>query len=117
MHQREVLAAGGGTLSDTMHLALGGATQVFYLLALGFAAVALGKNFRIYSVVTFIVLLFFGILTFLDAPKLSSGQPTPIIGVWERVNIGVFLLWVVVLAIVLWNKEPSVRSASAQTSP
>lgn len=105
MNQREVLAAGGGTFSDTMHIALGGATQVFYLLALGFAAAALGKWFRIYSIVTFIVLLFFGLLTFLDAPKLATGEPTPFIGIWERINIGVFLIWVVVLAAILLRKQ------------
>lgn len=105
MHQREALEAGGGTFSDTMHIALGAATQIFYLLALGFAAAALGKRFRIYSIATFIVLLFFGILTFLDAPNLSTGQPTPMIGVWERINIGVFLLWVIVLAIILLKRE------------
>jgi hypothetical protein len=101
MHLRETLAAGGGTFSDTMHIALGAVTEIIYLLALGFAAVALGKQFRIYSIATFVVLLVFGILTFLDAPGISKNQPTPLIGVWERINIGVFLLWVVVLAILL----------------
>jgi hypothetical protein len=110
MHQREVLAAGGGTFEDTMHLALGGATQVFYLTALGFAAAALGKKFRIYSVITFVVLLFFGILTFLDAPKLALNEPTPMIGVWERTNIGIFLLWVIVLAIIQLKKEKNHKS-------
>lgn len=105
MNQREVLAAGKGTLSDTMHLALGAATQVFYLGALGFAAAALGKTFRIYSIVTLVLLLFFGILTFNEAPNLSKNLPTPYIGVWERINIGVFLLWVIVLAIILLKKE------------
>jgi hypothetical protein len=105
MHQRDVLEAGGGTLSDTMHVALGGATQVFYLLALGLAAAGLGKGFRIFSIITFVILLFFGVLTFLDAPKLSANQPTPLIGVWERINICVFLLWVVVLAFVLLRKN------------
>src|SRR5678815_2357250 len=33
MHSRDVLAAGGGTFSDTMHKALGGVTEVIYLLA------------------------------------------------------------------------------------
>src|SRR5512136_2971294 len=42
MHQREVLAAGGGTLSDTMHLVLGGVTGFLYLAALGFGAAAFG---------------------------------------------------------------------------
>ncbi|MDP4199767.1 MAG: DUF998 domain-containing protein [Bacteroidota bacterium] len=101
MHLRETLAAGGATFSDTLHLTLGAVTEVLYLCALGFAAKALGKSFRVYSLATFVVLLVFGILTFLDAPGLSTNQPTPMIGVWERINIGVFLLWVVVLAIEL----------------
>ena len=29
--------------------------------------------------------------------------PTPWIGLWERINIIVFLMWVVVLATVLWR--------------
>jgi len=46
------------------------------------------------------------------APRLSGNQPTPLIGVWERINIAVFLLWVIVLAIaLLWRGHPSRRSA------
>lgn len=105
MHRREVLAMDGGTFTDMMHIALGAATQVFYLLALGFAAAALGKKFKIYSIATFTVLLFFGVLTFIEAQKLTNNEPTPMIGVWERINIGVFLLWVIVLAIILLKKE------------
>jgi hypothetical protein len=105
MHQREVLATGGATFSDTMHIALGAVTEIFYLLALAFAAGALGRRFRIYSISTFIILLVFGILTFLEAPGVSTNQPTPLIGVWERINIGIFLLWVVVLAITLLRTQ------------
>lgn len=105
MHLRETLAAGGATVSDTMHLALGAITEVFYLIALGFAAAALGKKFRIYSIVTFIILLIFGSLTFIDAPGVSKNEPTPFIGIWERINIGVFLLWVIVLGISLWPED------------
>ena len=43
----------------------------------------------------------FGVLTFLDAPGIAANLPTPWIGVWERINVGVFLLWVVVLATAL----------------
>lgn len=105
MHLRETLASGGGTFSDTMHIALGTVTEVIYLLALAFAAVALDKPFRYYSIATFAMLFLFGVLTFLDAPGVASNQPTPLIGVWERINIGVFLLWVVVLAITLLKKD------------
>jgi phosphotransferase system glucose/maltose/N-acetylglucosamine-specific IIC component len=105
MHLRENLAAGGATWSDTMHIALGAVTEILYLLALCFAATALGKSFRLYSIITFIVLLLFGTLTFLEAPGVAANEPTPLIGVWERINIGVFLLWVVVLAVVLMRRE------------
>jgi hypothetical protein len=104
MHLRPVLAAGGGTFSDTAHVALGVVTEALYLLALGFAAAALGKAFRIYSIATFAVLLVFGVLTFRDAPGVGANQPTPLLGVWERINIGVFLAWVVVLALTLLRR-------------
>jgi hypothetical protein len=104
MHLRASLAAGGGDLRDTMHIALGVATEVIYLLALGFAAAALGGAFRIYSLATLLGVLGFGVLSFRDAPRLSANQPTPLIGVWERINIAVFLLWVIVLALALLRR-------------
>jgi hypothetical protein len=47
MHQREVLAAGGATLSDTMHVVLGTMTPVMFLLAIAFGAAAFGPGFRV----------------------------------------------------------------------
>jgi len=106
MHMREALAIGAGNFSDTLHIALGVATEVIYLVALALAASALGKAFRVYSIATVVVLFAFGALTFRDAPRLSDGQPTPLIGVWERLNIGLFLAWVIVLAIaLLWRRH------------
>jgi CubicO group peptidase (beta-lactamase class C family) len=98
MHQREVLAAGGGTLSDTMHVALGAVTVFLMFLAIGYGAAAFGLRFRLYSIASIVMLLAFGVLTFLQAPRLEAGLPTPWIGLWERINISVFLLWIVVLA-------------------
>jgi hypothetical protein len=107
MHQREVLAAGGGTFSDTLHVALGGVTVVLMFLAIGVGATAFGKHFRLYSIATVVLLLTFGLLTFIEAPRLQANLPTPWIGLFERINIGVFLLWVVVLAAVLWRTSPT----------
>jgi hypothetical protein len=101
MHQREVLAAGGGTLSDTLHVVLGAVTVFLMFVAIGFGATAFGKRFRWYSIATIVALLAFGALTFLEAPGLQANLPTPWIGLWERINITVFLLWVVVLAAML----------------
>jgi hypothetical protein len=103
MHQREVLAAGGGTPSDTLHLVLGAVTVLLMFLAIGFGATAFGKRFRLYSIVTIVVLLVFGGLTFTEAPRLQMNLPTPWIGLWERLDISVFLMWVVVLAAGLWH--------------
>jgi len=101
MHLREVLAAGGGTLTDTLHIAWAMVTVMLMLLAMAFGAVALGPRFRRYSIVTVVILATCGVLTTMSAPNVSANLPTPWIGLWERVNIGVFLLWVAVLATAL----------------
>jgi len=101
MHQRAVLAAGGGTLTDTLHLVWSGMTVLLFILEIGFGAAALGKRFRVYSTITMVVLVVFGALVGMNAPKVGANLPTPWIGVWERINIGAFLLWVGVLAIAL----------------
>ncbi len=105
MHQRDVLAAGGGTLSDTMHVVLGSVTVLLMFLAIAAGAAAFGKRFRLYSVSSIVVLLAFGALTFREAPRLQANLPTPWMGLWERINISVFLLWIVVLATVLLRGE------------
>jgi len=101
MHQRAVLAAGGATLTDTLHLVWAAVTILFMMLEIGFGAAALGKRFRVYSVATAMTLLAFGALTALDASRVQANLPTPWAGVWERVNIGGYLLWLIVLAIAL----------------
>jgi hypothetical protein len=105
MHLRTVIAAGGGTFTDTAHLALGVITEIIFLLALWYTAKAFGKKFKVYSLVTFAALIIFGVLTFMEAPGIDKNLPTPYIGIWERINIGVFLLWVAVLAIAQLRNE------------
>jgi hypothetical protein len=109
MHQREVLAAGGGTFGDTLHVALAVVTVFLMFLAIGFGATAFGTRFRSYSIATIVTLLTFGALTFIEAPRLQANLPTPWIGLWERINISVFLLWVAVLATLLWRTRTAQR--------
>ncbi len=117
MHLREVLAAGGATLTDTMHLVYAAAAVLLMLLAMGFGAAGLGRRFGLYSIATMVLLALFGGLTSLEAPGVDAGLPTPWIGLWERINIGVFLLWVVVLATTLLRTPTSLDSrASARRS-
>ena len=111
MHQREVLAAGGETISDTLHvLVMAPLSALFMVVSMGFAAAAFGKMFRIYTIITILSLALFGALTGLYAPNVEANLPTPWLGVIERIMIGVFLLWVVVLAVILLRAEKKTGS-------
>jgi len=101
MHQRAVLAAGGGTLTDTLHLVWATITGFFFLLIVGFGAAALGKRFRVYSIVTIVIVLVCGAWTGTYASRIQADLPTPWVGVWERISIATFMGWIAVLATAL----------------
>ena len=105
MHQREVIAAGGGTLTDQLHLVWAGVAVLFMFLFIAFGATGFGTRFRLYSIGTILVLLFFGALTFPSTDAIATGQPTPWVGVWERINIFMYLQWIAVLAIRLMREK------------
>lgn len=101
MHQREVLAAGGGSLTDTLHIAFTMVAVILMLVIIGFSAASMGQGFFLYSIATIAIMLFFGSITGLQSPRLEANLSTPLMGVWERISIGSFMLWVVVLSILL----------------
>lgn len=105
MHQREVLAAGGGTLTDTLHLVWTAITVPLMMLAIGFGGAALGKRFLFYSILSIAMMLITGWITSTDAPKIQTNSPTPWIGIWERITIGVHTIWFVVFSIMLLKKK------------
>ncbi len=116
MHQREVIAAGGGTLTDTMHIVWAMITLLFNVLLMGYGAAALGKQFRTYTMATYIVFIIFGILTFMESPGIEANLPTPHLGLWERINMAAFMLWIVVFAITLLKTERKPDSISSAIS-
>jgi hypothetical protein len=93
------------TLTDTMHIVFAMVTVLLMMVAIGFGAAAFGKRFRLYSIATLVLLLGFGVLAGSDGPKIAANLPTPLVGVWERIDIALFLLWVVVLATILLRKD------------
>lgn len=110
MHQREVLAAGGGTFTDTMHIVFSILSVVLMFTAMLIGSKALGKKFRYYSLVSVLTLLLLGAWTAMQAPKLQQNLPTPWLGVVERILILIFLVWVVVLAMNLLHVPKATRS-------
>lgn len=105
MHQREALARGEKSRSDTMHITVTSVNSLLILLAIGFGSGAFGGWFRRYSIGTILVLVAAGGLTATQASRLEADLPTPWAGVSERVSIGGYLLWQVVLAAALWRAE------------
>lgn len=113
MHTRVYLQKAGPALTDNMHKIVTGVTVLLMLLTIGFAAAALGKRFRLYSIATILALLVFGGLAIPSASRIEKGLPTPWLGVTERISICVFLVWVVVLAIALLRSEKGQDSHEA----
>ena len=115
MHQRAVLAGGGGTLTDTLHIVWTIVTSVFFMGALGFGAAGFGKRFRLYSLATMVIVFACGAWTGTYAPGIQVNLPTPGAGVWERINTNVFMLWIVVLACVLLRTGTSRERGSTSS--
>lgn len=86
------------TLTDTLHLVMAAVTVLMVLLIIGFGAHAFGKRFLIYSIVTLLLLVVFGGLTFLQADRVAADLPTPWMGFYERINVYGFMVWIAVLA-------------------
>ena len=95
MHMRG--AAPGFT--DTMHLIL--ATNPCVLLSIAFCIAAFRNWFRFYTAATLLILLLTAVLAFLYAPALQANQPTPGLGLYERVAQYAYELWQVTLAAIL----------------
>jgi hypothetical protein len=109
MSRREVIAAGGATSADTLHLVLSAATGLFVASYVATTALAFGWMFRLYSTMTIATALLFGLLS-AQVDKIEAGEPTPYMGLLERIGIGAWLLWVAVVALILIPRaspEPS----------
>lgn len=105
MHQREVLAMGGKTLTDTMHVVSTALWALLTLVGMGFAAAALGRRFRALTVACMAALILFGLLTSGHAANMEADLPTPWMGVWERLNILAFDVWLFAFAVTLFRRE------------
>lgn len=103
-------------VTDVMHMVLSGVDVLLMLTAIGFGAAALGKWFRLYSILTAATVLVFGALTGTYVPRIAAGEATPWLGVVERISLGAWLLWVAVLAIAILRRGPARTQAAPETA-
>jgi protein-S-isoprenylcysteine O-methyltransferase Ste14 len=93
------------TSRGSLHGPMTAVMSLFILLSMGFGAFLLGRRFKIYSFATIVIVILFGVITGLQAPRLAAGQATPWMGLTERVNIYATMIWFAALAIGLLQTE------------
>jgi Protein of unknown function (DUF998) len=94
-----------GEASLTAHLVLVVIGILTWLGSMGFGAAAFGRRFRLYSLVSLAVVVTFNALAIAYAPEVAAGEPTPLIGLYERTAFSAYFLWLSVLAVALWRRR------------
>jgi hypothetical protein len=74
---------------------------------IGVGAFAFGTRFRWYSFATIAAMVVFGGLMSMETPDVSENEPTPWLGIWERIAVEGAILWQAVFATVLLRATPS----------
>lgn len=116
MNTRAVLAAGGGDWRNAMHPVVTVAISLVLVLIMAVGSRLLSKRFRYYTYGTILALIVFGVLTSLQTGRMVANQPTPWMGLEERVDIYATMLWVAALAVALL-RSPAERFAVARGIP
>lgn len=86
---------------DTSHIVATIVMSILIVAMIALGGVAGGRRFRFYSFATIATVLVFGVWAGVLARPMP--QPTPGVGVAERINIYATMLWVAVLAGSLWR--------------
>jgi hypothetical membrane protein len=90
-----------GSSNDSMHLVMVVITIVSMITMIISGANVHGKNFRLYSILTLIIMILFGIVTGQQAANVAANLPTPMMGITERFSSYSPLIWIAVLSLVL----------------
>lgn len=108
----EMHLRGTGSLEQNIpHIVLTVALVVLTLAVVWIGSSLRGRWFRVYSLATLFVIVSLGAVSAFAGRAIAAGDPTPWLGLIERILIGAFLLWVGVLAVILMRVgKPAVSS-------
>jgi hypothetical protein len=87
------------------HVAVVSVLLTIIVASIRFGAFALGRAFRAYSYATMVAIVVLAVVVGVEATALADGRPTPWIGLAERADVGLFLLWGTVLAFALLRER------------
>jgi hypothetical protein len=103
------------TDTDTMHIMFTISAVMLMLGFIGCGAAAFGSGFRIYSATTIVLMLVAGVVVGTQIGAIAANQPTPWMGLVERVSVYGPLIWMAVFAAALLRRqsEPAWRMAAS----
>jgi len=96
------------TVPASLHIAL--ATNPFALLAIAFGIAAFKGSFRAFSAATVLVLLEAAVFSVSYITAIATNQPTPGMGLAERLSQYGYQFWQAALAVVLLREERQMMS-------
>jgi hypothetical protein len=115
--EMNIRGSDGDPAADILHIALTLVLVLLIFASVSVGAALRGRVFRLYSFATLLVMVGFGVLISLTSAGLAKGEPTPWLGVTERVEIAAFLLWVAALAIAFLRDGASHAPGKRGTQP
>lgn len=92
------------TWTDIGHITLGAVSVLLVTAVIVTGSGTFGRRFRTFSRGLTVVALLTGVLTFAYVPRMIAQQPTPGVGIVERVHLYVFWIWIAAFAIGLLRR-------------
>ena len=105
MTSRAAMVRAATGANDTGHLVLSAGTGVFALLELVLLAIAFGTWARVYAAVSVAVMVGFNVLVAMTVGEVAGGVATPWMGLFERLGMAPWLLWLVIVSVLLTRRE------------
>ncbi|HEX7019304.1 MAG TPA: serine hydrolase [Gemmatimonadaceae bacterium] len=102
--------------SDLPHAFVAGGVVVLLIATIAAGAFVAGRRFRGYSVATLLVMIAFSVPTFAYVPRVAANQPTPGLGILERVEVWAPMIWLAMFAVVLMRRAGRGASTAAAES-
>jgi hypothetical membrane protein len=93
-----------GGFNDTMHQILSSVWGLFVCVAVVLAAVAYRGSFRLFSIVTLLVMIGFGTASTIAIGGIEENH-TPWTGGFERISAYAYFAWLVVLAVTVLRRS------------
>jgi hypothetical protein len=93
------------TDTDTMHIAFAISAVALMIGFISLGAAALDRGFRIYSAITVVLMLAAGAVVSTQIAAIAANQPTPWMGLVERISVYGPMIWMAVFALTLLRRR------------